>query len=401
MKTSKQIFYIPDEMSLYVNEEKYPDLIIDDVEEIERGIIVLDHSFQNTGVYYPDGQLCAPSILQRYEIKDILHKYKKHISIKQYIDEEVIYIGTGYMFEHFGHFLIEGTSRLWPLLYPKYKNMKVAISLKNRKDIPSFVRKMLNALGVLDSNIIIVNKNTQFAKVFIPHQSSIVDVNILPITKQVFDKIASELGNENIQTYEKIYLSRGAMNDGRTFGEAKIENMFAKNGYKIIYPEKLPLEQQITLAHCCKELAGTAGSALHLAFFMKPGGRVIQIKRNSNNSDNINIQNMIGVVSHLETVLIYGSIETHQTEHFTLAPQIIGVTPQMIRFFNDNGFEYDESDLTPDNAEFEKYKNQLKKYTKHQKFIKIMNFPIRVISLFGITKQGRECVREFLRSLIY
>ena len=58
-------------------------------------------------------------------------------------------------------------------------------------------------MGVQDKNIIIIHKNTRFAKVLVPYQSSQIGVNILPITKSVYDKIAESLKDIHVaQCYE-------------------------------------------------------------------------------------------------------------------------------------------------------------------------------------------------------
>ena len=41
----------------------------------------------------------------------------------------------------------------------------------------------------------------------------------------------------------------------------------------------MPLAHQVAAIKNAKVLAGCGGTALHLALFMKPGGRVVQIKR--------------------------------------------------------------------------------------------------------------------------
>ena len=393
-------FYVPKDMSWDVNNNEYADLTPDDIYVVDKGTIVFNHSFEKTGVYDENGELCLESVLLRWG-----ENFPKNASVKlhdtDFIDETVLYLGTGYVFSHFGHFLTEGIARFWPLVFPKYKNFKVAIAIKGAPDIPSFVRKILNALGVCDENIIVCHKDTTFSRVLIPKQSANIGVNILPITKRVYDAIAAGIKKPKIKTYKKIYMSRSAMNDNRTFGEEKIEKIFEKNGFQIIHPEQIPFEEQIALVKSCKELAGTAGSALHLAFFMKPGGRVIQIKRNISLSDNINIQMMICDVCGLDIDLIFGSIERTPTYHFTNAPQIIGITPYMLQFFKDNDFVYNTSDFVPDLVAWGKYSTQLRKYKLISLYKKIMNIPIRLIAVFGITKSGREFVREKLKHLFH
>ena len=391
------ISYQPDNISFVPNSKKYLDINPDkDVISIENGAIIVSKNYcHKSGVYDFDGFLCPESIMLRGE-ENMPLKTQINISKIPFVNETVLYLGTAYLFQHFGHFLVEGLARTWALLYKKYKNVKVVVSYETNVDMPMFVRKFLNALGVADENILILHKSVRFARVFVPRQAINGDLYMLPIMNKVYDKIANSLTNKKYKTYDKIYLSRSAMNDGRTFGEVSVEKIFAKNGFKIIYPEKLPLEQQITLARNCKEMAGTAGTALHLAAFMKPGNRVIQIKRNSTESDNISTQKLICDLRKLDIVWIYGSVETTQTLHFTKVPQIIGITPYLIKFFDENKFKYTCTDVAFDDKEFARYKRQLHRYNIRKNYKKIVNPFIKLISFFGITRYGRQVIREYL-----
>jgi hypothetical protein len=51
------------------------------------------------------------------------------------------------------------------------------------------------------------------------------------------------------------------------WGEKIVETIFKDKGYKIVYPETLPVKKQIALMKNCKSLAGISGSALHLSLF--------------------------------------------------------------------------------------------------------------------------------------
>ena len=377
----------------------YQDLTDSDIVTVDNGTVAFFDNWAQSGVYDEKGYICPASVLLR-GTTEVDSKNHKNFNSLDFIDQDVIYLGGSYFFQHFGHFLMEGINRLWACLVDEYKSKKVVIFLDNDRNLPRFVREVLNAVGVSDDNIITIRKPTRFRRVFVPRQSTDLLLYILPITKKVYGRIADVLGHEKIKTYDKIYLSRGAMNDGRTFGEKSLENIFTKNGYKIIYPETLPLAEQITLVHNCRELAGTAGTALHLAVFMKDGGRVVQIKRNSTKADTITFQKNICDLNNLDLVWVAGSVEKVPTPHYTRAPQIVGVTPYMIKFFDDNGFEYTKSDIAPDVTEFKRYTRQMRKYNAHMAYSKCMNVFIKLISLIGVNKSGRKFVREYLRRIL-
>lgn len=370
-----------------------PNISINDVKFVPNATICVDAADASGVVYDVSGNLCDASITRRFDGHMHISKFKP---THNFIDETVVFAGGGYIFSHFGHFLLEGLARLYPALDEKYKNIKfVFVVGRKTKSLPAFVMNFLSGLGIGPDRIILINKTTRFRGVYVPPQGAVITQYISPIMGPVYDAISQNLGNADIETYDKIYLSRGKMNDGRTFGENKIEKIFYKNGYKIIYPEKLPLSHQITLARNCKYMAGTAGTALHLALFMRAPGTVIQIKRNSLPGDSAEIQNDICVARDLDFIYIAGSIEKIPTAHFTSQPQILGVTPEMLRFFNDYKFRVSVPQLSFNRDAWEKYEMQMQKYKKIVKPI------ARFVSIFGITKYYRQQVREYITHILH
>lgn len=367
---------------------------VSDIQYIENGVICVDTADYGGVVYDTFGNICNASVTYRFDKHEKIPNFNLNA---EFINQDVIFMGGGYIFSHFGHFLLEGISRTYPLLDKKFQNKKLVFVVKRgTKSLPSYILTMLGGLGVKSENIILISKTTRFAGVYVPPQASVLTKYICPVMGDVFKTISKKLSIKTVKNYDKIYLSRGRMNDGRTFGEGAIEKIFAKNGYKIIYPETLPVAEQITLAHNCKIMAGTAGTALHLSLFMRRGGTIVQIKRNTSFDDNSNIQNDICKLKGLNFIHIAGSIETKPTPHFTKAPQILGVTPYLQEFFDDNKFKYAKSDIAFDKDAWDKYTKQMQKYKIQQKYSKVIKFIARIISVIGIKKHARQSIREYI-----
>lgn len=391
--------YVPKDITRKIESKPGPNIGVHDVKYVENGIICVDAADYSGVVYDTNGDLCDASITYRFGGNTSIPRFtppcNRITRNCDFINQKVVFLGGGYIFSHFGHFLTEGLSRTYPALYKSFQNMKfVVVVRRGTTQLPTWATILFGAIGIAPENIILINRTTRFAGVYVPPQGSVITQHISPIMSRVFDKISKNLGGEKIKTYDKIYLSRSKMNDNRTFGEGNIERIFAKNGYKIVWPETLPLSQQITLARGCRVMAGTAGTALHLALFMKPRGTVIQIKRNKLASDSAEIQNDICVARKLDFIYIAGSVEDIPSKHFTDAPQIVGVTPELKQFFDDNKFKYTKKDIAFDNVAYEKYLTQRKKYKQKQKLNKVINFVARMISVFGITKYRRQTLRE-------
>ena len=354
------------------------------VEKYTHGIIVNEHN-HGFGIFDENLKFVKSSRQVRKNNGQFVPKFN-HENIP-YVDEDVVFIGN--VFNQFGHFLLEHMNRAYALLDKKYQKMKVVlINNMDVNPVPNYMFELLGLLGVKRENIIILNNTTQFRNVYVPVQGFNIPVYSSNAFGKTFDKIASNVKNTN--KYDKIYVSRTALKSRRTFGEGVVQKIFEKNGFKIIYPETLPLVEQISLVKNCKILAGCAGTALHLALFMKPGGTVIQIKRNRLAKCNADIQNLINDTKKLNGIFISGSVEDIKTDHCSSVPQIIGVNKYMREFFNAYGFKFTEKDTIQDKKDFEEYQNAMNEYNRKYGSVFINNFKHFIIHYSACFIPGRE-----------
>ena len=354
------------------------------VEQYPNGIIVNEHK-HGFGVFDNGFHFVKSSRQVRKNNGQFVPKFN-HDNIP-YLDEDVVFVGN--VFAQFGHFLLEHMNRGYAFLDKKYQKMKfVLINNKDTNPVPNYMFELLELLGINRQDIIILNETTRFRNVFVPVQGFNIPVYSSKAFGKMYDKIAENVADDEI--YEKIYVSRTAMQTRRTFGEAVVQKIFEKNGYKIICPETLPLKKQIALVKNCKYLAGCAGTALHLALFMKPGGTVIQIKRNRLPKCNADIQNLINDTKELNGIFISGSVEEKRTDHCSSVPQIIGVNKYMREFFDAYNFKYDEKDTKQDDKDFAEYTDALAQYNKEYGGVWLNNIKHVIIHYSSCFIPGRE-----------
>jgi capsular polysaccharide biosynthesis protein len=371
------------------------------IEQVERGIIALDKKSIGYGVFDLRRHFVKASEQLRYNNGQFI---PKKVDVAQdnipYNDVDAVYMGS--MDFHFGHFLLEHMNRAYAFIDPKYSGMKCVYVNNKRGRVPEFAWTLLELLGIKREDIIILEETTQFRNVYVPWQSLNIPILTSTQVRDIYSAIASNVTAS--QVYERVYLSRSALQRRRIFGEKQIEKIFEQNGYKVIHPETLSMIEQIAVLKNCKSLAGCAGSALHGALFMPDGGEVIQIKRNSiAHRDNAYVQYMINKPKDLTLTLIAGSIEDYKTEHFTETPQIIGINEYMRRFFNERGFVYSVQDIIPDALEYQEYKDTLDEYLKnnHGNFTnKLKAKFIKITSCLVPGRRNRNVFRAYLKKVL-
>lgn len=315
-----------------------------------------------------------------------------------YIDADAVFVGNVY--NQFGHFLLEHMNRAYAALDKKCKDMKyVLINNKSVSPVPEYMFTFLELLGIKRENIIILEKTTRFRNVYVPDQGFNIPVYSSVKFGETFDKIAKNVENPN-EIFDKIYVSRARLKSRKTYGEERVQTVFERNGFKIIYPETLPLVEQISLIKGCKVLAGCAGTALHMALFMKPGGTVVQIKRNGMVKDNAPTQYLINKTKNLNSVFINSSVENVKTDHCSDRPQIIGIDANMTAFFKDFDFKTNAKDFYKDTDAFAEYETALRQYQSLHGTSgaeKVKHLIVRITSCFIPGRYNRSVYRRWLK----
>jgi len=318
---------------------------------VPSGIIALGKTNYCFGVFDKDGSFVKESLSLR-EGKGQITPTASDIINPSYFDYDVVYLGN--LRPSFGHFLLEHWDRTYAFLDEKYKDMKfVLVNDYPVESIPNFVTELARLLGMNAENLVLLNETSKFRNVYVPQQG----YRMSEFSSKEFGEIYTKTA-DNVKksfNFDKVYVSRSALKRRKTYGEEKVQRIFEKNGYHIIYPEQIPLEEQIALMKNCKSLAGCAGTALHLSLFMQSGANVIQIKRNKKKSDNCGAQYLITQTKGQNLVLIDASIEKYKTGHFDDYAQIIGVNNYLKKFFDDNGFKYSSEDIEFDKEAYDEY----------------------------------------------
>ncbi|WP_043388328.1 glycosyltransferase family 61 protein, partial [Methylobacterium sp. UNCCL110] len=75
----------------------------------------------------------------------------------------------------------------------------------------------------------------------------------------------------------KIVLSRQGFAQRQLLNEAEIIDVLKRQGFEVVYPEKLSFAEQVALYHTADTIVGSASSALTNCIFCNPASRVIAL----------------------------------------------------------------------------------------------------------------------------
>ena len=253
----------------------------------------------------------------------------------EYRDETVVY--CGYLVNHWGHFLIEGVTRLWYFLENDRRVDKYVFFLDEHeeREIKGNYREFLELLKIWD-RLEIINRPTTYREVIVPELGIHMRTAYTPKLVKVFDAAAdSVVPDPSWETPEKIYFSRSQFQKGLPFesGYDTLDNFFAKNGYTILYPEKVPLSRMIHYIRNSKVVASLSGSLPHNMLFANQGQRVEIVERLVISDDN---QTDVNRMRQLQVTYIDASIPIYPVDF--VGPLIMGYTDCLKRFAEDKGY---------------------------------------------------------------
>lgn len=308
----------------------------------------------------------------------------------EYRDETVVY--CGYLVNHWGHFLIEGVTRLWYFLEndPTVDKYVFFVDENEERQIKGNYREFLELLKIWDK-LEIINKPTTYREVIVPELGIHMRTAYTPKLVKVFDTIADNVVPEpGWETPEKIYYSRSQFAKGIPFefGFDSLDNFFAKNGYTILFPEKVPLGRMIHYIRNSKVVATLSGSLPHNMLFARNGQKVEIIERLVISDDN---QTDVNRMRELDVVYVDANIPLYTIDF--VGPFIMGYTPELQRFAADRGY------LPPDPQYLTKkyLKNCFRNYMKA--YIDLYNYNWFIDDWYGpfteSLREGFQAGREF------
>jgi capsular polysaccharide biosynthesis protein len=181
----------------------------------------------------------------------------------QRIKKPALYLG--WLFSAYGHVLLESLARLWAA-----KDVEASFYVFHSPQVatpPSFFLEFLKRVGIPEKKVIIPNQATTFAQLHVPEAAAALkQYTYRDATAQIYRSIA---GPSKERNERPLYISRSRLEWHRrlTAGEDVLENLLAQNGFDVIYPETLPISEQITLFRDRVHFVGPEGSAMHNILF--------------------------------------------------------------------------------------------------------------------------------------
>jgi Glycosyltransferase 61 len=250
---------------------------------------VISALVQPAGVLYSDGSYCPEAALWR-KYRPITTEPEPPKKIKQSLEGR--WLWGGVLWAHFGHFLVESSSRLWALPSVEDDIQGILFIPKRPKvgsEVRGFHRDFLALFGT-DLPIHVAAQPTGVEELVVPGQGfglGKITEGTRRFRRSVHDRFASDIPAEGA---EKIYISRSKLGLGKggLLGEEQLETLLEAEGYEIFHPQEHSLSDQIARYKAARQVIAADGSALHLfAMVGRPDQEVAMILRRRSGANNL------------------------------------------------------------------------------------------------------------------
>ena len=217
--------------------------------------------------------------------------------------------------ETYGHWLVDFLPRLWVLHQAGHD--LAALRFIVPVDMAPFGFALLRLCGVDDRQLILYDHWRELL---------LAERLLLPTTLRLGDRLAPcfgeatrfwmrRAGHEPTATAQAgggaLYLSR-AGGQRNLVNRKEIEAIAAAHGFAILQPEKLPLNEQITLFASAEVIAGEYGSALHNAIFAGAGAAVCALRGTARHPSLV--QSGLATAMNQEVGYVFGGTEGREAD---------------------------------------------------------------------------------------
>lgn len=255
--------------------QRYSDCLIPPAKILSIGPLRL------TGGVYRDRKLVPGSELQR-GWGGKLHNLVSEVDELSSFDfsesyDEAVY--GGYFFSHFGHFVIETTTRLWWVVENNYKG-PVVFQMMGMK-VPTFAEEFFGLLGIRPV-FVRGKKGVRAGSLIVPDVSAVERGWVSRAFIAPFQRLAEMCEARN--SAERIFVLRGE-GVAPAVGEGTLQELLQEEGYVTVDPARISLRQQIAAFAGAREIVGLVGSAMHNIVYSRKARRVAYISRTNSISN--------------------------------------------------------------------------------------------------------------------
>ena len=191
-----------------------------------------------------------------------------------------VYLWGGYLFSHYGHFVVGPLARLWTVPQMTGRRPKILVWGESADHCfaQPFARDLLGQLGIARDDLVSFDRPTRIREVIVPGPSFEENHFVHNAFGRLCRGIAAGLsGVHGERSSTPVYISKARLTSGtaHTINEHQFAERLNRAGIDIFYPEQHSMAEQVRLWQQRSVVTGFLGSAMLTAAFV--GRRTVAV----------------------------------------------------------------------------------------------------------------------------
>lgn len=203
------------------------------------------------------------------------------------VHKKVVYLG--YLFPLYGEFIVQSITRLWYFLKYDSKDIDYYVftfRCNEKRTINGNFKRIFELVGIWNK-LYFISVPTQFDEVIIPEDSYQIQNYYSDEYNLIVDTIIKNaLKNSDVKKYQKVFLTRSCYysTNNSDIGLEILDDFHKRNGYHIISPENVKIDDLITIMYYAQEISSFSGTCAHNLLFTSGQNKTTVFERYPNNN---------------------------------------------------------------------------------------------------------------------
>lgn len=224
---------------------------------------IIHNSIRKGGIYGDQVISIAPIIID------------PNTKVSDVIKGNSAYLGN--LYSHYGHFITEGLSRFHEferlnefdhILFSPY-----VFDYPNTQ-VQSYHRYFFDELRIDQSKIRILYDTVRLEQVTVFKQLWTLNETVDPKISSLYEHLRSR-EPKFIYSGKRFFCSR--KNPDRISNQSQLEDLFKSNGFDVIFPEDISLDEQMAIYKGANLILSSSGSTMHNVLFGRSNSRFVEL----------------------------------------------------------------------------------------------------------------------------
>lgn len=270
------------------------------------------------GVFDGDGRYCHQAVVWRRQKPVTLRTDIPGIS-------EPLggrWLWGGVLYNHFGHFQVEGLSRLWPLPGLNWDVDGVIFVARDPADAAirtyqaEYLRLLIGGVPVR-----VVTRPTRVSHLIVPGQG--FGLGEIGAGTRIFRRFIQAHFAPDVAPAGpgRLYVSRSLQGAGKggISGEEIINDRMAREGYEVFHPEAHSISEQIARYRAARQIVGFDGSAFHLIAMVARKDQELAVLLRRKRGRSLSLQRHLTHFTKREPLIVNGFTQDHHAGRSNVA----------------------------------------------------------------------------------